>query len=159
MAALTAAALGAGGIVWLLVAHHPGGPLADAWEQSRGSLCVAQPAVPVPDLTVELPINPGERVGLEHVRLVGAHGVHLVGAYVVDGPGVGSHAGWSDGGEPVAGAVVGAGTERTLRLHLRADRAVGSGYDDVRIDNRQGLFAYSTGVGTGLRVAPAGGCA
>jgi len=146
---------GAGWLVWLGAADHPGGLLADAWEQSArgGSLCL--PAPQPGDATVPLPINPSTRLTLSDVQLVGADGVRLVGASVVAGEAAAPAAGWTDAGTPASGATVGDHVGRTLLLHLVVDAQATPRYDDVRISYRSSGFHYTTDVGTGLRAGAA----
>ncbi|MBD8057606.1 hypothetical protein IC607_01305 [Cellulomonas sp. JH27-2] len=146
---------GVGWLVWLGAADHPGGPLADAWEQSAsgGSLCL--PAPQPGDATVALPINPSTRLTLSDVQLVGADGVRLGGASVVAGEAAAPAAGWTDAGTPASGATVGDHVGRTLLLHLVVDAQATPRYDDVRISYRSSGFHYTTDVGTGLRAGAA----
>jgi len=146
---------GAGWLVWLGAADHPGGPLADAWEQSAsgGSLCL--PAPQPGDATVALPINPSTRLTLSDVQLVGADGVRLAGASVLEGEASAPASGWTAAGMPVRGATVGDHVGRTLLLHLVVDAQATPRYDDVRISYRSSGFRYTTDVGTGLRAGAA----
>jgi len=144
---------GAGWLVWLGAADHPGGPLADAWEHTGGDLCLAAPQPG--DATVALPINPSTRLTLSDVELVGADGVRLAGASVVDGEASAPALGWTGAGTPASGATVGDHVGRTLLLHLAVGPQANPTYDDVRISYRSSGFHYTTDVGAGLRAGAA----